>query len=204
MRTLSLTLAITLAMARTWTVKGADDEPRGAPSTDCGLLALFCLLRSEGVPVDLAELEPRIGAPPEGGRSMRELREVAQGFGLQLVGVRLDGAAEAMDRPMILHLNRGNHGHFVVVRPVGRSGKLVQVLDNGRPPMVIDAEELAGSKEWSGLALVPVPGRWGVDIAALIVLVVALAVIIVTGRRIAASKRSAATPPPAPSNQLTN
>jgi hypothetical protein len=42
-----------------------------------------------------------------------------------------------------------------VIRPVGHSGKLVQVLDPNRDPEVLDADRLERSRSWTGLALVP-------------------------------------------------
>jgi hypothetical protein len=57
-------------------------------------------------------------------------------------------------------LARGRHGHYVVLRPVGHTGKLVQVLDPNEEPVVLDAARLYASPEWTGLALVPARPNW--------------------------------------------
>ncbi len=80
----------------------------------------------------------------------------------------------AIDRPMLVFLNRGEHGHFLVLRPVGTTGKLVQVVDSVNPPAVIDKTALFAAKSWTGLALIPdEPRSWVLParIAAAVVLV---------------------------------
>ena len=54
-----------------------------------------------------------------------------------------------------MFLKSGPEGHFIVVRPVGHTGRLVQVLDGELNPNVGDAEWLFASPSWTGLALVP-------------------------------------------------
>ena len=122
---------------------------------DCGMVALFHLLRLEGFSVELPRVESRLPASPRGGNSMKDLRLAARAFGMELTGVAMPKDGRAIDRPIIMFLKRGPHGHFLVVRPVGHTGKLVQVIDSVAPPAVIDKAELSASPEWTGLALVP-------------------------------------------------
>lgn len=96
---------------------------------------------------------------------MAELREAARACGLTLVGVRLPRSGHAPDRPALVFLEGEDHGHFLVVRPVGHSGKLIQVIDSIGDPVVMDAADLYASNQWTGLALVPVRPNWPLRIA---------------------------------------
>jgi hypothetical protein len=96
-----------------------------------------------------------------GTRTRASRREAARGWGLPLRGVRLDLASERLRSPALVHLAEPVHGHFVVIRPVGRSGTLVQVLDPNRAPYVMERSELVKLPGWTGLALVPErPVEW--------------------------------------------
>ena len=88
---------------------------------------------------------------------MRQLREAARGCGLNLEGILSVEKIQAPDRPFLAYLKRGQHGHFVVIRPVGRLGRMVQLFDNDREAEVFDLSELTSSPEWTGLALRPQP-----------------------------------------------
>jgi len=121
----------------------------------CGASALYSLLRLEGFRADPNALASRLPPPPPQGHSMKDIREAAATFGLRMAGVRLRDYPAAVDRPMLVYLDRGAHGHFVVVRPVGHTGKLVQVIDASRPPEILDQAYLFSSPGWTGLALAP-------------------------------------------------
>lgn len=131
----------------------ADDE---TARHDCGATALAILLRFEGQAATLGQVEAVLPPATPRGHSLAELRDAARALGLRLEGVRLRPAEVLeLDRPMIVHLQRGEVGHYVAVRPVGHTGKLVQLLDNVRDPEVMDASLLLSAREWTGLALVP-------------------------------------------------
>ena len=73
----------------------------------------------------------------------------------------------APDRPAIAFLERDGHGHYAVVRPVGHSGKLVQIIDAAEgDPIVMDATDLYALRQWTGLALVPRRPNWPFRVAA--------------------------------------
>ena len=153
-----LSLVFTLALATVAEPAGGDSDPSESVLRDCGPRCLFLLARLEGrklAPADVSSALP-------GGRSrhysLAELRSSASKIGLDLSGVRLSGGTSAPDRPALAFLKRGAHGHFVVVRPVGHSGNLVQVIDPNEKPVVVDAKVLYASPEWTGLALVPARG----------------------------------------------
>ncbi len=137
-------------------------EPQAPPKPlyDCGTMALYTLLRIEGFPTGLKHLEAILPQPNPGGHSMRELQEAAAARGLLLEGVLLSKEKRAIDRSMLVFLRQNPHGHFMVVRPVGWTGNLVQILDPNRPPDVVDSSELLASSQWTGLALRPARVNW--------------------------------------------
>lgn len=120
---------------------------------DCGTLSLYMLLSIEGRPTDLKVIESSLPAPHPKGYSMKDLREGARLCGLSLRGVEFGKSVTGLDRPMVVLLRRKDHGHYVVIRPVGHSGKLIQILDSNKAPAIIDADILSNSSEWSGLVL---------------------------------------------------
>ncbi|MGC8642608.1 MAG: cysteine peptidase family C39 domain-containing protein [Isosphaeraceae bacterium] len=132
-------------------LRGRDDEHR----YDCGTLALHMLLAIEGIPTDIAALESRLPPPGPEGHSMAELRGAAGSIGLRLSGERLSLETPPLDRCALVLVQRGVHGHFVLVRPVGHSGKLVQVIDPATEPRVVEAADLVAAPGWTGMALLP-------------------------------------------------
>ncbi len=137
------------------------EEPKSSaePRVDCGVSALFLLLRLEGREADLAALVESLPPRPAAGYSLKELRNEARRRGVPLRGVQLK-SGERPEGPSIVFFGDGGHGHYVVARPVGHSGKLVQVLDPNFTPQVLDSEEFEARTLWTGLALVPDPPRW--------------------------------------------
>ena len=131
------------------------EEPPKMDSWDCGAVALYHLLHLTGRSADLNELRSVTRTPGAEGHSFRELRQAARHFGLPLVAVVLPKRRSAIQGPVLLFVKMGREGHYLVVRPVGHTGHLVQVLDGARPPDVIDVERLFDSPSWTGLALVP-------------------------------------------------
>ena len=116
------------------------------PSTSCGDWKAS-LRRSR-------PLIPRLIRPQRtSGRSTN--CEASLALGLPLRGVSLDLTDTPLDRPALVHLKRGNEGHFVVIRPVGHSGKLVQVIDPIDGVEVLDTQVLLSSAFWTGHAFDP-------------------------------------------------
>lgn len=133
------------------------DAPTSPDSAtyDCGTLALRILLKLENRPSDPAFLETRLPRRNPRGYTMNQLRHAAGECGLELIGVHLSSHGGELDRPALVFQKVGTHGHFLVVRPIGPTGKLLQVLDPNRPPEVVDAQDFFAAPEWTGLALVP-------------------------------------------------
>ncbi len=119
----------------------------------CGPMSLTTLLRLEGVHTTLDQVNARLAARP--AHSLVELRQAARDLGLELRGVRIDPKAWPLDRPALVRLDRGGIGHFVVVRPIGHTGELAQVIDVVDGVRVEDARRFFASKEWTGVALIP-------------------------------------------------
>ena len=164
------------------------DEAEGsltpAPvEVDCGLASLYLLLQLRGYAVDLSALRAHLPPRPAAGYSMMELRDAAGRLGLPLVGVHLQSGDSVPDTPLLAFLNRGGHGHFLVIHPVGHTGRMVQVFDGFQGPVVMDWADLYKSPEWTGLALVPHRTVWWTRIAPAGALIVGLAVALIHVRR---------------------
>jgi hypothetical protein len=141
-------------------VVGAPSPGTSVRSSDCGLIALWYLARLEGRPMGFSRLAAELPRSSPAGYSMAELRNGARRLGMALDGVQFRTIGRVPDRPAIVLMRRARHGHFVVIRPVGHSGKLVQVIDNARDPCVVDFTRLYTSREWTGFALIPQRTNW--------------------------------------------
>ena len=151
-----LAAAIMIRLAAAPGVTRGQDEPNTAETPyDCGPLALYTILRLEGRDADLDRIESLLPMPRAAGSTLKELQVASRVCGLSLFGARLDDGSLSLDRPAIVYLQRRPHGHFIVVRPLGRSGSRVQVFDPAGPPRVLDAADLADRSDWTGLALLP-------------------------------------------------
>ena len=153
-------VALSLAAGAPGT-SGADGTAAGrAQPPDCGLIALYTLMRLENFQIGPADLLRRLPAPPPSGWSLEELRAAASASGFGLRGVLLNRRESAIDRPMLAFIKLGSHGHFLVVRPVGHTGRLAQIIDSQDSSKVVDKSFLIGAEGWTGLALVPDPFPW--------------------------------------------
>jgi hypothetical protein len=136
----------------------AADGAAGPPETiklDCGASALFVLLRFEKRPVTLDRLESALPPRHPKGYSMAELASAAASLGLDLEGVRYTKGDKALTRPAIAFLKDPRGGHFAVLRPVGTTGTMVQVIDPPGVPWIADYDRICSSKSWTGRILVP-------------------------------------------------
>jgi hypothetical protein len=127
-------------------------------TTDCGPVALYYLLNLGnlgGRPTELREVKASLPPTNPRGYSLLELREASRRLGLILEGLQLRIKDRSPNRPVLAFMNQNGHGHYVVVRPVGRTGRLVQVLDGQDEPIVIDATVLYAMPGWTGLVLIP-------------------------------------------------
>jgi hypothetical protein len=115
----------------------------------------------------LSDVE-RYLSPAKHEYTLGELRAAAERAGFPLDGIRLR-RDRAPQRASLVYLHNGRFGHFNVIRPVGHSGTLVQVLDGDKHARVVDFPTLYSRAEWTGLALVPsrpLQGLWHVMLLA--------------------------------------
>jgi hypothetical protein len=122
---------------------------------DCGVTALFILLRLEGRSITLERVESALPPRHPAGYSMAELSAAAGSLGLPLEGVRLSQADKPLDRPAIAFVSGAAGGHFAVLRPVGTTGTMVQVIDPPRAPWIADYARVFAASTWTGRVLVP-------------------------------------------------
>ena len=122
---------------------------------DCGVNSLFILFRLEGRPVTLDQLMSSMPLRRPEGYSMAELSAAGNSFGLGLEGVRFAKGDKALNRPAIAFFQDKKGGHFVVLRPVGATGTMVQVIDPPHAPQIMDYDRILSAKPWTGRILIP-------------------------------------------------
>ena len=121
---------------------------------DCGLNALYLLCRLENRDVSLSQLIQSLPSPKSVGYSMEELADAAKSRGLVLEGRHWDHINKVISRPVIAYLSGSPTGHFVVLCPVGTTGKMVQIIDPPHAPRIVDISRLASGRNWTGRILV--------------------------------------------------
>ncbi len=92
---------------------------------DCGRNCLFILLTDLGHATDLDAVIRALPPRPPAGFSMSELQSAASALGLRLQGVRFDRGQLPLRKPAIAYINPSGEGHFILLRPVGSTGKVV-------------------------------------------------------------------------------
>ncbi len=155
----------------------ADGPPSDRPSASCGMYALYHLARLEGVGVPADRIATVLPPLHPDGYSMKDLRDAAGRLGLGLQGVSLGREPGAIDRPMLAFLKLSDHGHYVVVRPVGHTGRLVQVIENAGDPLVVDSSMLFASPRWTGTVLLPHRTNWPVVLSSALIGLVGLSLV---------------------------
>lgn len=148
-----------LALVAASIVAAAQDSAAPEP-WDCGAKSLYHLLRLENRPAELDRLLGLLGPSTSEGRSFLTLRRAARACGLTLNAVAIPKSETRLAGPALAFIKGEKEGHFLVVRPVGHTGRLVQVLDGDLDPIVIDAEALFASRGWTGLVLTPRRANW--------------------------------------------
>lgn len=131
-----------------------DDEGRLGP-LDCGIQSLYLLLHFSGERTDLSTLERALPAARSSNYSMSELQAADRKLGLALRGIPFGKDDVPPDRPAIASMSGSNDAHYVVLRPVGRTGTMVQVIDPPYAPQVVDSTDLIGGPAWTGRLLIP-------------------------------------------------
>jgi hypothetical protein len=130
---------------------------------------------------------------PEGtraGPSLAQLRDAAAACGLGLRRVRLRRSDWPLDRPALIHLDRHASRHYVVIRPIGHSGRLVQVIDRPNRIETLDFDGLVCSPGWTGLALIPSRPNWAAGAGIVLVIVASVVILARTVARLRAANRT--------------
>lgn len=153
-RTIAL---VALASSSGDEVRAQSASAAGAPAStvDCATASLYAFLRFAGRPAELSRLRATLPPRHPEGYSMKDLQDAGRRFGVRCVGVVERGGKRAPDGPRLAFMKRGEHGHFLALRPVGHTGRLVQIIDAGREPAILDTDRLYASPEWTGLVLAP-------------------------------------------------
>lgn len=126
-------------------------------SASCGLGALYCLLRAEGKSCTLLDVAAVLPHQTAEGYSLLEIQEGARLLGLSLKGIQTSSANAAPRKRAMVYLSNREFGHFIVIEPVGKSGKLVQVIDPVGLTYVVAYAELKHRKDWTGKMLLVAP-----------------------------------------------
>ena len=117
-------------------------------SNDCGLAALMMVFEYHGIKVSPGQMEWKAKLPRQ-GVSMSTLKGLAQSFGLQATGWRLNfGDLPGVRFPAILFVE---NRHFVVVDSIGE-GEILFVRDPAIGRMKIPKKVL--TDRWKGETLV--------------------------------------------------
>jgi predicted double-glycine peptidase len=148
-----IAFGLTVILAHCWNAPGAMAEE--TTQLDCGANALFILLRLQGCPVTLDRLDSALPPRNPEGYSMAELAMAAGSLGVSLEGVRFAKGDKALNSPAIALLKDAKGGHFVVLRPLGTTGTMVQVIDPPHVSWITDYDRLLASKPWTDRILVP-------------------------------------------------
>lgn len=134
------------------------DSFRQSAKADCGAQAVYLLLSLHHKPVVIEDVISSFVDEDSAGHSMLELAQASSRLGLPVVGKRYQPGQTFPDRPVIAYLRLRDAGHFFVIRPVGATGTLVQILDPPHEPVIMELSELVKRDFWTGALLVPEKG----------------------------------------------
>jgi len=128
--------------------------PSDSAPMDCGVNSLILLSSLESRPISLQGIEAVLPPRHPEGYSMAELVSAAAGRGLKLQGMRLGRDSPPLDRPAIAFMQDSRHGHFLVLRPVGTTNTMIQIIDPPHAPRVVEYTDLVRMPAWTGKLLV--------------------------------------------------
>ena len=174
-------LGVLVLLAPSMAARAAGPEETIKP--DCGVNALFILLRVEGRAVLLEALISALPPRHPDGYSMAELSAAAKSFGLELEGIRFGPGDKALERSAIAFLKSAKGGHYVVLRPVGSTGTMVQVIDPPNAPWIADYDRIFAVKSWTNRIIYPRRGWLGGEKYVLLVVCLSALLLIIAFRR---------------------
>ena len=149
-------LALAAMILFTQSVADSAAAPDERTRLDCGVNALFMLFHLQGHKVTLDRLEAALPAQrhPD-GYSLAELKAAAAVLGMNLEGIQLDKGDKPPGYPAIAFVRDARGGHFAIIRPVGNTGSMIQVIDPPSAPWIADYKDIVSEKVWTGRVLVP-------------------------------------------------
>lgn len=140
-------------------LKVAEADPEQVAFPDCGTNALFVLHRLENRSITLDKVTAVLPTRHPKGYSMRELSTASRSLGIDLEGVHFGNGDKALTRPAIAFVEDKRGGHYAVLRPLGTTGTMVQLIDPPHAPWITDYATLFSSRNWTGRILIP-RGTW--------------------------------------------
>jgi len=123
------------------------------PEPSCGAMCILVLARLQESTVDLPAIQAELGPPSFAGHSIKQMASALEALGMPCSAVSVLPSDWPIQGMGIFHTQNGERGHYVVVRPVGHSGQLAQVLDPTGSVLVEDYEALAQAPGWTGSCL---------------------------------------------------
>lgn len=122
----------------------------------CGPGSLYVYLRFLGKNVTLAEVHAALPPPSSEGHSIAEIQQGAAKLGVTLRCYQKYHVRE----PAIAFLRFSHSGHFVVLRPIGDSGTLIQMVDPIGEAFTTNWSTVTKYEGWTGVALVRYNPTW--------------------------------------------
>jgi hypothetical protein len=123
---------------------------------DCGVRALYSLFQLEQHPISLERLLASLPKRDPKGYSISELSKCANSNGMNVKAIQLDKNHSRLNRPIIVLYLIRDQGHYLLINPIGISGKLVQTIEYPYPPKIISYQNLFNNLAFTGRAIVPV------------------------------------------------
>jgi len=91
---------------------------------------------------------------------MAEISDAADKLGFPLTGIATTRGELTPEKTVIAFFRDSQEGHFAVIRPMGNTRTLVQLIDPPYASRTIDYKQLIDSNSWTGRLLVPRDPWW--------------------------------------------
>ncbi len=150
---------LVLCLGNVSTPGGAGVPPQSAQLAEdsCGPVSLYLFLRLNGLKVSYDDVVAGFGSHHKIGATLADMKQAAGNCGLAVECVRVRALPDVR-RSIIAYLNPGdrtNAGHYIVVRPIGETGTMVQVISPPSMPRARDRSDLCADPAWTGIVIVP-------------------------------------------------
>lgn len=145
--------AIALSIANCCNGQEMDETGLWRLPQRCGVNCAYLFIRSHGADVEYAELCNELLSGPYDDTSLAEIESACKSRGVWCEPSKI-GPTELVDGefPIILHLETGSRGHFILVLDAGEDHITFIDGTSGKAEMM-SSREL--SRQWSGYVLAP-------------------------------------------------